>query len=169
MSFPASTNPETSIQIEKLAAILRDLGPGDTASYGTLSEAVGYPIQQRPFPLMKARLAVEDEQGLRFETVATVGVRKLHAEAVPGIGKSVRKRVGRAARRAAKRLTGLRYNGIDARLQARIDAERSLLAAISTVSTADVQEIEKQTSSTGPMVARQVFDTLRKKEKTNGE
>lgn len=159
-----ATDPQTAIEVEKLAILLSELATEETVTYETLSEAVGYSIQHRPFTLIKARKIVEEQSGLRFSTVMRIGVKKLPATAVPGIGVVARKRIGRAAKRQAKRLTGLKYNDIDSRVQARIDAERSLLAAISTVSTADVGEFEKETSTTGPMVARQVFDALRKRE-----
>jgi hypothetical protein len=137
-----ATNPQTAIEVEKLSAVLNDLGPNDVATYEALSQVVGYAVQEKPFALMKARKAVEEQTGLRFETVIRVGVKKLPAEALPGIGVAVRKRIARATRRQSKRLSGLRYNDIDRRLQGRIDAERSLLAAISTVATTKPDEIE---------------------------
>ena len=156
-----TSNPETQIEVERLVSILRDLGPGELATYEELSGAVGYSVQDRPFPLIRARRIVEKETGLRLETVVREGVKKLSADALPGIGAAARKRIGRHARRQGARLTGLRYNDIDGPLQARLDAERSLLAAVNTVAKADAEEIEKHTS-TGPMVAMEVFNSLRR-------
>lgn len=154
-----STNPEVEIEVEALAAILQSLPMGETASYHALSEAVGYSVQHKPFALMKARKRVEEATGLRFETVRKEGVKLLHGDAVVGIGASVRKQIARKARRQSQRLTGLRYNDIDAGTQARIDAERSLLGAISATAKADVERIEAETR-TGPMVAAKVFDLM---------
>lgn len=154
------TNPEITIEVELLAAILRGLGPDQLATYVELSAAVGYSIQDRPFPLFKARKVVERETGLRFSTVRGEGVKKLPADALAGIGAFARKRISRHARRQAERLTGLRYNDVSAPLQSRIDAERSLLAAISAVAGASHEPITQNTS-TGPIVAARVFDLIR--------
>jgi hypothetical protein len=155
-----TTNPETQIEIEKLAAMLRELPPGETASYAALSEAVSYNVQHKPFALMRARRVVEQESGLRFGTVMREGVKRLPATALPGIGMASRKRMSRMAKRQAARLTGLRYNDIDATIQARIDAERSLLGAISVVAATNSEKLSEHTT-TGPMVAAQVLDKVR--------
>lgn len=154
------TNPETAIEVEKLVAVLRDLPPGEMVTYATLSEAVGYPVQRKPFPLMRARKIVEQESGLRFGTVMREGIKRLPANALPGIGADVRKRMSRAAKRQAVRLTGLRYNDIDSTIQARIDAERSLLGAISAIATANAEKLSEHTT-TSPMVAAQVFEKVK--------
>lgn len=154
-----STNPETEIEVERLTRVLTDLPIRETASYATLSEAVGYDVQRKPFALIKARQRVEKETGLRLETVRREGVKKLDGAAVAGIGAQARKLIAKKAKRQAQRLTGLRYNDIDAAGQARIDAERSLLGAISATAKADVERVEAETR-TGPMVAAKVFDLM---------
>lgn len=154
-----ATNPETQIEIEKLSTILRNLGPDGLATYADLSTAAGYAVQRKPFPLIRARKLVEDETGIRFETVARAGVKRLSADALPGIGISARARVARLARRQAARLTGLKYNDITAPIQARLDAERSLLGAISAVSKAQAEKIAANTT-TGPIIAAKIFEQI---------
>lgn len=156
-----STNPELEIEVDTLSTVLKALPMGGVASYASLSEAVGYPVQKKIFALMKARKKVEDETGLRFATVRGEGVKLLPADAIAGIGASVRKGIARKAKRQAARLTGLRYNNIEKGEQARIDAERSLLGAISATARTNVSEVEKQTQ-TGPVVAARIFDMMNK-------
>lgn len=154
------SNPETEIEVEALAKILEGLSIDETISYEHLTATVGYSVQARPFPLMKARKQVENRTGLRFETVHGIGIKKIPASAVAGIGAAYRKRIQRTAMRQSKRLTGLRYNDIDQATQARIDAERSLLGAISATAGMDARQVEP-ISQTGPAVAAKVFGLLR--------
>lgn len=154
-----SSNPETEIEVERLASVLTDLPISAIATYSELSRAVGYDVQERPFTLMKARDIVERETGLRLSTVKREGVKKLDAAAIAGIGAEARKSIARRAKRQAKRLAGLSYNDIDRTTQQRIDAERSLLGAISATARADVRKVEAETS-TGPVVAARVFDMM---------
>lgn len=154
-----TVNPEKQIEIDNLAKVLNDTPIRGMATYAELSAAVGYNVQEKPFSLMKARRRVEGETGLRFSTVKGEGVKKLDGAAVAAIGAQARKSIAKKARRQAGRLTGLKYNDIDAAGQRRIDAERSLLGAISATAKADVAKIEEQTN-TGPLVATRVFDVL---------
>lgn len=154
-----STSPETQIEIEALSAILEALPIDGIATYDQLSEAVGYRVNESPFSLMKARKSLEERCGLRFGTVRMEGVKKLSADAVAGIGADARKAIARKAARQAKRLTGLRYNDIHGPMQARIDAERSLLGAIAATAKADVKRVEKLTP-TAPVVPFKIFEML---------
>lgn len=156
-----TTNPERQIEIELLAKALHDLPIRETASYEALSSIAGYSVQARPFALIKARKKVEAETGLRFETVNRIGVKKLDGASVPGIGARARKTIARKAKRQAERLCGLKYNDIDKDTQARIDAERSLLGAISATAKADAQKVTEHTQ-TGPVVAARLFELLHK-------
>lgn len=153
------SNPETEIEVEALLRILSDLPLRETAPYEQLSEAVGYSVQERPFALMKARKRFEESSGLRLGTVKGEGVRKLDATAIVGIGADARRKIARKAKAQAARLSGLKYNDIDRGTQQRIDAERSLLGAISSAAKANVDKVEQETA-TGPIVAARVFDLM---------
>lgn len=154
-----SADPELAIEIDILARILADLPVRSIVSYETLSKAVGYSVQDRPFALLKARLQAEETTGMRLETVRCEGIKKMDAAAVAGIGAKVRNAIARKARKHARRLTGLKYNDIDAATQSRIDAERSLLGAISATAKADIERVQEHTS-TGPLVASRIFDLM---------
>lgn len=154
-----TSNPEKEIEVDSLANALLELPIRQVISYAALSEIVGYNIQRKPFALMKARQRVEAQTGMRFGTVKGEGVKKLDGASVAGIGANARRSIAKRAKRQAARLTGLRYNDIDAKTQARIDAERSLLGAISAAARAEVERVEEHTK-TGPVVAAKVFDLM---------
>lgn len=154
-----ATDPEIAIEIDIISRMLADLPVRQVISYEVLSKAVGYSVQDRPFVLLKAREKAEEITGMRLETIRREGIKKMDAAAVAGIGASVRGAIARKARKHAKRLTGLKYNDIDARTQSRIDAERSLLGAISAAAKADIERVQEHTS-TGPVVASRIFDLM---------
>lgn len=154
-----TTRPETQIEIDRLCAMLTALPIREIASYIELSDKVGYSVQRHALALIKARTRVEEETGMRFETVRGEGVRKIDGAAVASIGAAARVSISKRAKRQSARLTGLRYNDIDATTQAQIDAERSLLGAISTIAKTNVDAIEKETA-TGPIVASRIFDMM---------
>lgn len=156
-----TTNPETEIEIERLEAALSNLPIREVITYSQLSEAVGYDVQDKPFALIKARQRVEEKTGMRLGTVRGEGIKKLDGEAIVGIGVAARKSIARRAKRQAARLTNLSYNDIDGKTQQRIDAERSLLGAISSAATANVSKIEP-IAATGPAVSARVFEALNK-------
>lgn len=155
-----ATNPEMQIEVEKLTRALSELGPEQMLPYADMSRMLGYDIKDKPWVLMRAKKRVEKDSGLRLSTVRGEGVKKLSAEGLPGIGMVARSRIGRIAKHNANRLSELRYNDIDSRLQARVDAERSLLGAIGAVASTKGDHVASITK-TGPIVAAAVFDYVR--------
>jgi hypothetical protein len=157
--FP--TNPELQIEIEKITEALMDLGPDQILTYDEINRLLGYDMKKnKPWVLMKAKQRIEKLQGLRLATVRAIGVKKLPASQVPGIGAYARAHIGRVAKRTAHRLQDLKYNDIDKKTQSRIDAERSLMGAISAVASTQAQHVASMTK-TGPVVAAQIFDYVR--------
>lgn len=157
--MPFTTNPERQIRIERLAKVLRDLPIRATATYDDLSAALGDNVRADWIALIRARELVEKETGMRFATVRGAGVKKLDAASIPGIGEEARAQIARRARRKHKQLTGLKYNDIDAPLQTRIDAERSLLGAIAATAKAKAEKVIEHTT-TGPIIAARVFELV---------
>lgn len=157
--FP--TNPELQIEIEKITEALMNLGPEQMLSYEEMNRMLGYDMKKtKPWVLMRAKQRIEKHQKLRLATVHGQGVKKLTAEQVPGIGAYARAHIGRVAKRTATRLTDLGYNDIDKKTQSRIDAERSLMGAISAVASTQGNHVASMTK-TGPVVAAQIFDYVR--------
>ena len=157
------TTPEREIEIERIVAVLVALSVGQTATYQVLTDAIGRDVQaDARLVMITARKRAEKQTGQRFETVFKVGIKRLAAADVVGIGATARGRIKRASTRAFKRLTGLSYNDVDKATQARIDAERSLMGAISALSAErNVTAIQTGTQ-TGPIPAIEVYRALTK-------
>jgi hypothetical protein len=155
-----TANPEKQIEVEKIAAILRQAPVGGTVTYRQIEAALGREFDR--LALMKARQLVEKEDGIRFGTVRKVGVKKLDAAAAIGIGAEARQRIRRIAGHQCARLTGLKYNDITADGQRRLDVERSLLGAISAAAANKSTAKVEPAITTGPEVANRVFQLLQK-------
>lgn len=153
-----ASNPEKQIEVEKIAALLRQAPVGSTVTYQQIDSALGTEFDR--LALVKARQLVEKEDGIRFGTVRKVGVKKLDATAAIGIGADARQRIRRIAVRQSARLTGLKYNDITADAQRRLDVERSLLGAISAAASNKSTAKVEAAATTGPEVANRVFQLL---------
>lgn len=150
-----NSRPDLQIEVEKLTVPLSILPIGETITYASLRDAVGG--SYAPWSLIKARRIVENDTGLRLESVHGVGLKKLSATDVAAIGGVARQRIGRIAKRQSGRLTGLKYNDLTADERRKIDVERSLLGAISAVASNSAAKAMEQHAETGPQVAARVF------------
>lgn len=157
-----SSRPELQIEIEKLTKPLTEMAVGQTVTYDDLRAAVGGPY--KPWSLIRARAIVEKETGLRLEAVHGVGIKKISAEDVAGIGSSARRKIGRIAKKQSARLTGLSYNDLSDEVRTKVSIERSLLGAISAASRCSAAKAVEPHVSTGPQVASRVFELLGKGE-----
>lgn len=157
-----ATNPQIEIEAAAIARLLMELPIDGVLSYADASAQIGRDVTNGArFSLMKARRIAEKECGSLFATVRQVGVKRLPASHVAGVGADVRKRVGRAANRGYERLTAIRYNDLDGSSRTRVDAERSLLGAISSLATSPtVKKIEAYTT-TGPVPVGKVLEALK--------
>lgn len=152
-----ASSPERQIEIDRLCKSLETLSIGQTVTYADLSSACGRNVQtEANFSLMAARRRVEERDGVRLETIRSVGIRRLDTEGIVGIGSAVRLRIRRAAKRGYQRLTGIRHNDITPEIQVRIDAERSLLGAISSLSSDTARKASSEASQTGPATIQQI-------------
>ena len=131
-TFRAS--PENEIAVTRLVDALRALPVGGTLEYAAASEACGEDVQKRGRRLLaKARSLVEGEDGARFGTISTVGVKRLETSDVLGIGAGYRRHIRRTSKRAFERLSGIRNNDLSEDQRKRLDAERAAFGAISLV------------------------------------
>lgn len=156
-----ATSPDTQIKVEALALALRALPVGEVMPYAAAATACKEPDRGRLGALLvRARKSVEQAEGSRFATVHRIGIKRLAAEDMPGIGSHARARIGRIAKRQFHRLSGIRAN-MSAETQAQIDIQRSLLGAISEISKPSAAEkLQKRGDVTGPMVAAAVFQEM---------
>lgn len=151
------SRPENEIVVEKIAAMLQALPFDGVLSYDELKPFGEWSAVYRR--LATARKRVERESGVRFESIRG-GVKKLSGASVAGIGGFARKRIGRLARGASQRLTGLKYNDITSKDRAVIDAERSLLGAVSALTTTSARQGVSEGSKSGPLSASEVMKAL---------
>lgn len=149
MSFKSS--PETEAEIATLIEMLRVLSVGDVIGYGTMSEAIGRDTQGiARLSLIRARKTVEKEDGIRLATVFNTGVKRLAAEDIPGIGSHARRRIGRTAKTAYKRLSDIRGSNVSPEVQRNINVQRSLLGAITLFTGSKAEKrVEKEVDHAG--------------------
>jgi hypothetical protein len=155
-----AANPQTSIEIEAIARLLAEAPVGGVVTYQQIEAATGRRIAECRIALLKARDAVEAQSGGLFGTVHKVGVKRLTAAEAPGIGADARRRMGKAARRTYKRLSTLKTNDIDITTRARIDAERSVMGAVSAMVKTGLRDRIEKASPTAPMPAAKVAELL---------
>jgi hypothetical protein len=144
--------PENAIDVSALVVALKAVPIGETITYIALSDAIGRNIKAEFWLLHKARVVTEKETGSRFAAVRGVGIKKLPTAEIVGIGTNARRRIRNAAKVASARLVGISANDMTPEITRKIDTERSLLGAISLVSTQSaVSQVEKKVSDSGPL------------------
>ena len=152
MKFP--TDPARQLKIEALLKVLKELPVDGVLHYRKAALAAGEADGLKLRDLLRAAVRrAEAEMSARFGTVRKVGVRRLTIEELPGIGSATRSRIGRAARRGFMRLSDIRSNDVSAPLRARLDAERSVLGAIASISRETTVKKVEQGETTGPQIA----------------
>lgn len=130
--FP--TNPENASVIEGLYVRLTAAPIGEPVSYATLSEIAGRDVSGPARHLLDAaREKAEKELGCIFETVRTVGVKRLTSDATPEIGLTAIGRVRRAAKRGARRLLRINSNSLSDSQHKRVISYGAILGAIAMV------------------------------------
>lgn len=162
MSFTAT--PEIEADIQALSAALEACPIGETVSYAALSEAIGRDVRNCRHVLAAARRQAEENTGHLFQTIRTVGVKRLTAEEIPAVGLGVMRHVRRSARAGMNRLAAVRVNDMPEGEARKIIAHRSMLGAIALVAdgrkaTSLLPDIEK-TAQTVP--AGRVLELFRK-------
>lgn len=153
-----STNPELQIEIEKLVAVMTATATGETVTYAALKAATSG--NYKPWALIKARELVERETGARLAAVHGVGIKRLAASDVAGLGVDARRRVGKIAKRTSARLTGLSYNDLTDDDRAKVNMERSLLGAVHALASGKAAAAVAPNTRTGPEVASAVLSRV---------
>lgn len=136
-----STSPENAADIEALSRVLAETSVGETATYAKLSEAIGNDIHAKYWLLRSAKEKAEKETGGLFETVRTVGIKRLVSSDIPDVGLCAIRKTRRVAKRAVRRLEGVRANDLSTDESQRVIAYRSQLGAISMA--ADARKTER--------------------------
>lgn len=152
MRFP--TDPERQLKIEALVEALDALPVDGVLKYAAASKIADEDDADRTKDLLRAAVKrAELQSSARFGNVRNVGIRRLTAEELPGIGSATRSRIGKAARKGFVRLSDIRSNDVPQTLRSRLDAERSVLGAIASMSReTTVKKIERG-EKTAPQIA----------------
>lgn len=156
------SKPEIEIEVSAIASALVGLPIGQIMAYADINRVAGRDVtKENRYILLRAVKKAEQDSGARFATVHATGVKRLSAEDLPGIGNAVRTRVKNAAKRGYARLTDLKYNDITPESRRLIDAERSLLGAISAIASDTSAKKVQAGTTTGPLPVAHVMDALR--------
>lgn len=124
------SNPEMIEAVARVTRVLVELPIGETADYSSLAAAAGFDLLANRHVLTRAIEDAEEKTRGRFACVRSLGVQRLAAEALPGIGDQARRSIHSKASRAWSRLSGLAANDIPPETRVKIDMHRSLLGAI---------------------------------------
>lgn len=128
------TNAEHAEAVRKIAAMLSELSIGRTLPYTEIAEAVGYDVRGRyHYLLTKAKEESEKAMGCVYESVRSVGVKRLPADESTDIGPAALRTIKRKARRTRKRLERLNSNAMTEPAQRRSIAYQSMLGAVELV------------------------------------
>src|ERR1041385_5121012 len=126
-----ATNPENEIIVQKLVGALEAAPVGELVPYIVLNKLVGRDVQNGSrYLLLKAQDRAEKNCGCIFESVRSVGIKRLSAAEAPEIGLTAIRRVRRKARRGVRRLEHINSNSMSDGDRKRAIAYRSLLGTI---------------------------------------
>lgn len=127
--FP--TNPENEIIVQKLSDALSAVSVGDVMPYIKLNKLVGRDVQNgNRYLLLKAQDRAEKNSGCIFESVRSVGIKRLNASEAPEVGLTAIRRIRRKAKRGARRLGHINSNSLSDSERKRTIAYGSLLGVI---------------------------------------
>lgn len=106
------SNFTKSRKVERVAveAHLRSTAIGATVTYGEIKAATGVDCRRDRHVLSSARTTLRDNDGVLFEAVASVGVRRLSAAEI-AVDQSRRKRAHQQAKLGLKELATIREPG----------------------------------------------------------
>lgn len=145
---PKKTIQEISVDARLLHQRLKEVGVGETITWEELSKTAGRNVSAGHAgygALATARRRAQVDDGMVFDAVSKVGLKRLSDVDIVNTGQSTVDRVRRAARKGAKRLLSVRdFNGLPNELKIKHNAYASLLGAVAAISQeAKVHQLEK--------------------------
>lgn len=103
-----TTIPEANIDTKTILERLRKAEPGELVTYAELSEIIGRDVRATARGCLTSAMRGALREGLVFSSVKNEGVRLLPDDGIAGVGLAAVKHIGRAARRAGKKLACVR-------------------------------------------------------------
>lgn len=133
MQFAATLTGEVRVLADMLAAVPF----GETVRYANLSAAVHFDVRQKRHILARARQKALEETGAIFDTVRGVGLRRLQAEQIPGLGAAARRRIRREAHRTHRAMRhGISgFNDVEPAVYRKYLNESAVLGLLERIST----------------------------------
>lgn len=129
-----STSPENAADIEAMSAALEATSVGSLCTYAALSDAIGRDCRERQWLLRSAIKQAEQNTGGLFATVRGEGIKRLASDELPNVGADALRKTRRTARRAIKRMEGVRANDLPQEEAQKMLAYRAQLGAVSMIS-----------------------------------
>lgn len=136
--------------VQALVTVLDSLAVGDLATYNTLSQAIGRDIQRHRYLLESAcdRLL---KQRKVFGCVFNSGLKRLSDSEIVDHSFNAFRRIRRLARKSARRLTSVEWNGLTDEDRQRHNLHLSVLGAIvHTATPHNMAALSMTCKNTGP-------------------
>lgn len=118
-------NPHVTAAVEAISKALMSLSVGDTLPYSIISQLAGEKVNSQSYVMGRALKRAEEATGALFENVHSIGYQRLPSHEIPTVGKKANTRIRRHARKARKRLEGIRANDLQPAEVAQVAAYRS--------------------------------------------
>ncbi len=140
------TTTQIAIQTKALADLLETVSIGDIVTFDDMSKVLGQDVRKIRYVLENARTKILAENGLRFDSVYKIGLKRMNIEDAIGVSDRNIKKIRRTARLASKRVNQQlsRANAVDDATRFALNARLSLFGTIETLaSQKTVREVEK--------------------------
>lgn len=145
------TIQEISVDARLLHQKLKTIEIGATVTWDDLSSVIGRDVRDSGYSaLTTARRRVQIDDGMIFDAVHTIGLKRLTDIEIVSSGQSFVDRVRRIARKGAKRLLSVKdFDKLPNNVKVSHNAYASLLGAITQVSSeSKVRMLEKHVQNT---------------------
>lgn len=158
---------ERSAEVNWLVTLLREKAIGDIATYEEMTDACGRNVQEHRGPLNSARNILRSEDGIEFETVSNVGIRRLDDVGVVHTLGSYLKRARNAAKKGRKvSVCVQKPETLPPELRARFYTAQSLFALQEVMTrekrVAQIETRMKETNATKALDFSGMLDALKK-------
>lgn len=150
---PRRRIPELSVDARLLQQRLKIVPVGETVTYETLAAVIGRecrPQHKAYGALTTARARAQRDDGMVFDAVHRVGLKRLTDVEIVAGGAAVIERVRRAARKGTRRLLAVQnFDALPNEAKIKHNAYASMLGAMVSISTErKVKQLEKYVQNT---------------------
>lgn len=127
---------ELSADSKTLASVLLEAQKDETITYERLSKAIGRDVRaDASGALQTARRLAQREQRMVFDAVRGVGLKRLQDSDIVDLSDKARDQMRRTARRTAKKLVCVDFDGLPNDKKVKHNAALSMMGALATLTT----------------------------------